>query len=141
MPTRRLSDHELQSRLESARADYEAAKARLAEVGFIAEGSLVERYMPCGKPTCRCVDPKWLHGPYYQLSWKQAGKTVSRRLSAEEARIYREWIDNRRALDAVIAEMKAISQDASEYLLAGAGYRFQGPKRPRRRRATPRSGR
>jgi len=141
MPRRRLSPDEMAARLDAAQADYDAAKARLGETGFIAEGSLVERYMPCGKPTCRCVDPKYLHGPYYQLSWKQAGKTVSRRLSAEEARIYRQWIDNRRALESLIGEMKAISRDASESLLAAAGYRFQGPDRPRRRRRAPRSGR
>lgn len=141
MPRRRLSSDHLAARLDAARADYEAAKARLRGIGFIAEGSLVERYMPCGKPNCRCVDPEWLHGPYYQLSWKQEGKTVSRRLSAEEADIYREWIDNRRTLESVVAEMREISRDASESLLAAAGYPFQGPDRPRRRRRTPRSGR
>ena len=45
MPRARLSDH--QRRLESLAADYQAAKARLAEVGFTCEGSLVERYTSC----------------------------------------------------------------------------------------------
>jgi hypothetical protein len=141
MPRRRLSSDQLEARLAAAQVDYEAAKARLDEIGFIAEGSLVERYMSCGKPTCRCADPANLHGPYYQLSWKVAGKTVSRRLSAEEARLYREWIDNRRALESVIDEMKAISRDASRSVLAASGYQLQGPDRPRRRRSSRRSRR
>jgi hypothetical protein len=141
VPRRRLSSRQLEARLAAARADYEAAKARLEEIGFIAEGSLVERYMPCGKPTCRCVDPAYLHGPYYQLSWKEAGKTVSRRLSAEEARLYREWIDNRRSLESIVDEMKSISRNASRSLLAASGYQLQGPERPRRRRSSRRSRR
>ena len=56
------------------------------------------------RPSCRCADPSQRHGPYYQLSWKEAGKTVSRLLSAEEAALYKEWIDNRRHLESVLQE-------------------------------------
>ena len=83
----RLSDD--QRRLEALRPDYEAAKARLAEVGFTCEGSLVERYTSCHNPNCRCADPAQRHGPYWQISWKQGGRTVSRIISAEEAELYR----------------------------------------------------
>jgi hypothetical protein len=129
----RLSPTERQAALEACRSDYQALKTRLAQVGFICEGSLVERYMPCGKTNCRCIDPKRRHGPYWQLSWKEAGKTVSRRLSADEARLYREWIDNRRLLESVIEEMTVLSRRAGEHLLEDTGRHFQGPPRPRRR--------
>ena len=84
--------------LERLSADYEATKARLAEVGFTCEGSLIERYTTCNNANCRCSDPEQRHGPYWQLSWKQAGKTVSKLLSAEDAALYQEWIANRRRL-------------------------------------------
>ena len=59
---------------DRVRANYDAAKARLAEVGFTCEGSLIERYTTCNNPNCRCADPKQRHGPYWQLSWKQAAR-------------------------------------------------------------------
>ena len=39
----------------------------LADLGLVRPGSLVERYMPCGRVPCKCMaDPPALHGPYYQ---------------------------------------------------------------------------
>ena len=58
-------------------------------VGFTCEGSLIERYTCCKNPNCRCADPEQRHGPYWQLSWKENGKTISRLLSAEDTEIYR----------------------------------------------------
>jgi hypothetical protein len=130
MPRARLSEHE--RRLQSLRADYEAAKARLAEVGFTCEGSLVERYTSCHNPRCRCADPAQRHGPYWQLSWKEGGRTISRIISAEEAELYREWIANRRRLEEILAQMRDISRQAAEQVTVDAGHPFHGPARARR---------
>ena len=111
------SPDELEQRLAACRRDYERIKAKIDEIGFICEGSLVERFMACGKPNCRCIDPAQRHGPYWQLSWKQAGKTVSRRLSPKQARLYQEWIANRRQLDALIRQLHDVSRTAREHLL------------------------
>jgi hypothetical protein len=132
MPRARHSDHE--RRLEALRADYEAAKARLADVGFTCEGSLVERYTSCHNPRCRCADPTQRHGPYWQLSWKQDGRTISRIISAEEAERYQEWIANRRRLEQTLTQMRDISRQAAAQLAAEAGHSFHGPARPRRQR-------
>ena len=115
--------------------DYRAAKARLAEIGFTCEGSLVERYTSCKNPNCRCVDPEQRHGPYWQISWKQNGKTVSKMLPAEDAALYQEWIANRRALEAILDEMRDISRVAAERVLAGRDRPLIAPPRPRRRAA------
>lgn len=130
----RLSRAELERRIEACRGDYEAAKAALAEVGFTCEGSLVTRYRSCGNPNCCCVDPDQRHGPYYQLSWKQEGKTMSRLLAEDEADLYREWIGNRRRLQAALDTMRDISHRAGIYTLQRDGRTLQGPDRPRRRR-------
>jgi hypothetical protein len=114
--------------------DYEKVKTRLAEVGFICEGSLAELYTSCGNPNCRCANPDQRHGPYWQLTWKEYGKTVTRRLSAEDAALYREWIANRRQLEAVLEQMRDLSHQAGEYMLAAKGRAFHGPDRPRSRR-------
>jgi hypothetical protein len=54
--------------LDRLRGDYEAAKAKLTEVGLTCEGSLIERYTTCHNPKCRCSDPEQRHSPY----WRQA---------------------------------------------------------------------
>ena len=130
MTGRRLSQAELARRLERCEADYARLKAQIADVGFICEGSLNEVYTSCRNPSCRCADPAKRHGPYWQLTWKQAGKTTTRRLSAEEADLYRSWIANRRALAQIVAQMHAVSRRAGEHLAAHAGRSFHAPERP-----------
>jgi len=134
MTERRSSPAQLERRLAQLHADYEAAKARVAEVGFTCEGSLVQRYTTCNNPNCRCRDPEQRHGPYWQLSWKQGGKTVSKLLSAEDAALYQEWIANRRSLETALEELRDLSRQAGEQILASNGRPFHGPERPRRRR-------
>ena len=86
--------------------------------------------MPCGKRGCRCqADPPQLHGPYWQWTRVVAGKTVTRRLTEGQARLYQEWIANRRRLTRTIGEMEKLSQQAGEILL-----RDQDPGPARRAR-------
>ncbi len=104
--------------LRRYRQEYARLKARVREVGFICTGSLVERWMPCGKPNCACAqDPDRHHGPYFQLSWKEKGKTVSRRLSPAHAGLYRQWIANRQRLERIVQEMQRVSSKAQRQLL------------------------
>ena len=98
--------------------EYARLKAGLQEIGFICEGSLLERWMRCGKPNCACAHHKTRrHGPYFQLSWKEKGKTVSRRLSPEQAALYRQWVANRQRLQAIIGKMQQVSGKAQRHLL------------------------
>jgi uncharacterized protein DUF6788 len=94
---------------------YRALQDRVRELGFIASGSLVQRYTVCASPGCRChADPPIRHGPYHQHTRKIDGKTVTRRLTAQQADRYRQQIANRRALDQLISEMEQISNQARE---------------------------
>lgn len=69
---RKPSPTQLEARLLACQEEYGRIKARIRDVGFICEGSLLERWMTCRKPNCRCsADPPQLHGPYYQLTWKE----------------------------------------------------------------------
>ena len=98
---------------------HQALAARLGQVGFAVSGSLTRRYTRCGKPGCRCqADPPQPHGPYYQLTRKVAGKTVTTRLTAGQAARYAEWIANQRELRRLIAEMEQISRQAAELILS-----------------------
>lgn len=107
--------------LEGYERSYRALAAEIANIGFISQGSVVVRYTTCGKLGCRCQgDPPLRHGPYYQWSRAAAGKTVSRRLTAREAELYRGWIANRRRLEEIVAQMEQISAAAGELLLCQA---------------------
>jgi hypothetical protein len=94
-------------------SEYHRAKQALLEIGFIAEGCLVKRFITCGNASCRChSSPDNRHGPYYQLTWKRDGKTVSQFISVELALYYEEWISNRRKLGKVITDLHRISKKA-----------------------------
>jgi hypothetical protein len=102
----------------NAKRSYETLKEPLRDLGFVRPGSLVRRFMPCGKPSCRCMaDPPVLHGPYYQWTIKVLGKTKTLRLSAEQARLGAEWIANHRKLKDIVRRMEALSLKETNRLL------------------------
>lgn len=106
---------DVEKELRGLRKEYEEIKARAGEIGFICKGSITERRIPCGTPGCAChKDPEKRHGPYYQLSWKEKGKTVSRLIYPENVELYRQWIGNRRKLMDLIGEMEALSRKAGD---------------------------
>lgn len=57
-------------------------------------GSLSERFMKCSKPACACgEDPDARHGPYYSLTRGVEGRTWSRLVSAEQAKLVRRQVE------------------------------------------------
>ena len=97
---------------------YEALKQSIVDLGVIRHGSLVRRFMPCGKPGCRCqATPPQLHGPYYQSTRKVHGKTVTVRLTQQEAGLLADWIQNGRRLDKILAEMEAVAMRLTNRML------------------------
>jgi hypothetical protein len=110
-----------QQRLAALEAELARLKDEIASVGFVSPGSVVRRFMPCGKPGCRCQgDPPQLHGPYWQWSHKVGGKTITRRLTPDQARLYQQWIANRRRLSELLAQMEQVSGQAAKILLRDA---------------------
>jgi hypothetical protein len=105
-------------RLASYQAELTRLSAELADIGFISPGSLVQRYTACGNPGCRCqADPPQLHGPYWQWSRAVAGKTITRRVTDEQVPLYQAWIDNRRRLRKIVADIQEVSNQATDILL------------------------
>jgi hypothetical protein len=115
-------------------------KARIQKIGFICTGSLVERWTTCGKPNCRCsTDPERRHGPYYQLTWKEKGVTVTRRLSPEHAKLYQKWVANRQRLESLLAQMHRVSVEAARHFLRAATHASSTPEEPPLRRRSRKS--
>ncbi len=108
-------------RLSGYERRYRELLAQIADIGFIATGSVARRYNRCGTPGCRCHgDPPQPHGPYWQWTAKVGGKTVNRRLSEREAELYSEWIANDRRLRAVINQMRKVAAAATELIMKEA---------------------
>lgn len=90
---------------------------RLAEVGFVLPGTLLDRHMSCGKPGCRCqADPPRLHGPYHQWTRNIGGKTHTRNLTDRQATDYGPWFDNARQLRALVTDLQALGLRTFERL-------------------------
>jgi hypothetical protein len=74
----------------------ERLQQQLAGLGPMHPGSLSEQYNVCGKPDCRCKDPKnpQKHGPYYHLSFTWRGKSRTLFVRAERLAEMREKLAN-----------------------------------------------
>lgn len=107
-----------EQRLASYENRYRQLAGQLADIGMISAGTLTRRYTRCTSPGCKCrADPPQPHGPYWQWTRKIDGKTVTRRLSTAEAKLYREWITNDRQLRRIIDQMRTTAAKAAEIRL------------------------
>lgn len=74
----------------------ESLKQQLSQLGAMHPGSLSEQYNVCGKPGCRCKDPKHpqRHGPYHQLSFTWRGKSRTRFVGAQRLAAVQQKVAN-----------------------------------------------
>jgi len=113
-----MAQEQREEQLADLQRRYRDLAAGLAQIGLISAGSLARRYTRCTASGCRCNrEPAQPHGPYWQWTAKVNGKTVTRRLSAEQAALYQEWIDNDRRLRALVDEMRQVAARAAQLLL------------------------
>jgi len=97
---------------------YQQLKDDLARLGYFRRGTLLKRFMICGKPACACKSsPPRLHGPYYQWTRTIAGKTATVFLTRQQADILAGWIAEGRKLNRILAQMERLSLRATERVL------------------------
>lgn len=100
---------------------FKTLKASLADLGPFRRGTVLRRFVPCGKAGCRCqADPPQLHGPYHEWTRKVKGKTVTVRVTEEQAGLLKQWIANARRLDKILADMQRVSERITEPLFQAA---------------------
>ena len=103
-------------RLADYQRRYQELADQLGEIGFIAAGSITSRHTRCANPNCRCHAGQ-PHGPYWQWTAKINGKTVTKRLTSDQAQRYQRWIDNDRQLRAIIKQMRQTADRATALIL------------------------
>jgi len=108
----------VEQQLEEYERAYRQLAAQLAQTGYLVQGTVVCKRLKCGKPECACHrDPTRRHGPYAYWTTKVRGRTVSRKLSHEEATLYEQWIQNRRQLDQILRQMRELSGKVAELMI------------------------
>jgi hypothetical protein len=109
--------HSRERQLARLRARLTQRSADLADVGFVLKGSLLQRSKRCSSPGCAChAEPPRLHGPYWQWTNKVDGKTVTRALTEDQAKRYREWMENAGRLEEIVRDLYQISDQADAIL-------------------------
>ncbi len=95
---------------EGLQQEYRELSKKLSKIGYICKGSVMNVYVTCGKPYCRCkTDENAKHGPYTVWTRKVKGKTVTKYLSKKQANLCREYIQNSKKLELIIEEMRNLS--------------------------------
>jgi len=86
-------------------------KAKIASKEYILNGSLLKQYKRCGKVNCRCSneDKKFWHGPYWILTWKENGKTITKTLNNDQAQATKKAIKEMKELNIILGKWKAQS--------------------------------
>ncbi len=122
--------------LEGRRA---AVLKQIEEIGDMRRGSIAERYRQCGKHPCCCEQADHPgHGPYYSLTAKAEGTTVTRHLAAgaELAKVEREITAFRRFQE-LVPELVEVNEEICEArLLTG-----ESMEKTRLKKKLPRSSR
>jgi hypothetical protein len=103
----------LKTKMAADAQRFRELKAGLLRIGYFSKGTVLARRMKCGKPKCPCQsDPNKRHGPYYEWTYKEKGKTVNVRLTAESAPLFQEAARQYRQLKTILARLEKLSRQA-----------------------------
>jgi hypothetical protein len=115
MGARFMNTEEARKILDDCLEKHKNLLEQVSALGFIAQGSINERYLTCSSKNCSChSDPSKRHGPYVYWTTKVQGKTVSRILKGETAELMRQWVANRIELDSIVEQLRQLSVKALE---------------------------
>ena len=87
---------------------YARLTKRLSKLGPVLQGTITERTMVREDP--RAPGREKTYGPYYQWTFKRAGKTATVNLTAQQAKTYQRAIDNHRKMEKILDEMRSLSR-------------------------------
>jgi len=83
----------------------------LHHIGDMRRGTLLERYLPCGKKGCHCTRPGSKgHGPKYSLTYKVNGKTKTEYIPADQVEQVQEQLANHKRFVSLCQELVEISE-------------------------------
>lgn len=104
-------------KVSSLQKQYRQLQKEIAQVGFIALGTITPRRI--FKPDPEDRRRKKAYGPYYQWTYKLGGKTVTVNLTKDQAAEFQKAIDNQRRLDGILKKMHEVSRAILESTTVG----------------------
>jgi len=128
------------AQMEQLLLQSQTLKTRIAEVGDMRPGSLVERYRKCGKPNCRCAKRGAQgHGPDWILTREVNGKTVTKAIPAGSAvQQTRAQIEEYKRFRELTRELVQVNERLCDARLHSSEAAPGGVKKNRARRRTGR---
>ena len=83
----------------------------LASIGDLRPGPLREKYMRCGKPSCRCQrEDHPGHGPYFVLDCQTGGRKTTRSIPSERVAETRAQVEECKRLRRLTSELIEVSE-------------------------------
>ena len=102
-------------------------KQKIASLGDLRPGSLVERYRKCGKPQCHCArEGERGHGPSWSLTREVAGRTVTSVIPSEAVSQTRQQVAEYQRFRALAKELVETSDRACDGALRAARAASEG---------------
>lgn len=96
--------------------NYKELLKQIHKVGFVIKGSIGTVYYKCGYKNCICnKDKSKRHGPYYVLTKKENGKTISKKLSKKQVEVCKTYIENNKKLKTIIDQMRNFSSKLLDF--------------------------
>jgi hypothetical protein len=96
---------------------YQSLASQLSGTGPVLQGTIIERTI--SRENRKNKGSQRTYGPYYQWTFKRAGKTVTVNLTKKQAKIYQKAIDNNRELEKNLKEMRVLSEQILEVQTEG----------------------
>ena len=92
---------------------FDQLRRELQNLQYFCKGTVLERRMKCGQPNCACQrDPTKRHGPYWEWTYKVAGKTVNVKLTPSAGPLYKAGARQYRNLKSLINRLEQLSHKA-----------------------------
>ncbi len=87
-----------------------AIKNQIISKGWILQGTLLKQFKQCGKNNCQChQDKKYWHGPYWIWTRKEKGKTITKTLSKNQAKMVKKSLEDMKKINKFIVKWKLLS--------------------------------
>ena len=85
-------------------------KDKIIAKEWVFQGSVLNQFKQCGKITCSCYeDREYWHGPYWIWTRKVNGKTVTKTLSVNQAKMVKKSIKDMKEIKQLIEKWKKLS--------------------------------
>ena len=98
------------AQLERHTQRFHELKQGLDQLEYFCRGTILKRVMKCGKAQCACAsDPAKRHGPYFEVTYKDNGKTVNVKLTPDSAPLYKAAVQQYHQLKTLLHRLEKLS--------------------------------